>query len=486
MGDRIVLHENKMIFHRVLGMNIVSLLSTFLFALLLCTSLVQAQSEPTRDQPNVLLIMADDLGYNDLSCYGSKRNRTPVLDEMARQGMRLTSFYAGAAVCSPSRMALLSGAYATRLGWEGGVVGYGMKGTTGLSTEVVTLATVFKVAGYRTAMSGKWHIGTKALGPMHHGFEETYYILNSNNMSRDLYRGDQLVHEAFNNTHLTETFTQEVIRLIKTDSDKPFFIYVPFTAPHFPADAHPQWKGKSQNGAYGDVVEEMDHRIGQILQTLKERKIDDRTLVIFISDNGPEPSQRKFASAEPFSGTKWSSREGGTRVPCIVRWPGVIKPGQVSDQIVSAIDLYPTLAHVCKAPEDISKRGQKVDGVNVWETLMGNDAPHPRTELLYWHGMGQATAIRRGDWKLFFGAGTKHGLDPDISQGPALFNLKEDPGETTDLRARHPQLVKELLELARKLNHEIHQNRIPLGDWSKAEPGSIPEPTEPNWGRWLR
>lgn len=164
---------------------------------------------------------------------------------MASEGLRLTSFYAGATVCSPSRMALLSGSYPARLGWQGGVLGYGMKPHTGLSTDVFTMAELFKSADYRTAIAGKWHIGDKDLVPKYQGFDESYFIIASNNMKRDIHRGDEVVHKAFDNRLLSETSTEEVVRVIRTDSDKPFFIYLPFTAPHFPADAHPKWAGHS-------------------------------------------------------------------------------------------------------------------------------------------------------------------------------------------------------------------------------------------------
>ena len=434
-------------------------------------------------KPNVLLVMVDDLGYNDLSCYGSPTMKTPVLDTMAKEGIRLTDFYAGATVCTPSRMALLSGSYPTRIGWEGGVLGYGMKGYSGLPRAVHTIAEAFKQGGYRTAIAGKWHVGRKELFPMSHGFDETYYIPASNNMKRELRRGNELLEDNADNTRLTEMFTKEVIRVINTKSDKPFFIYVPFTAPHFPAQAHPDWKGTSSNGAYGDVVEEMDSRMGEILKTLKKNKIDDETLVVFLSDNGPDRSQRKFAKATPYSGGKWTSREGGTRVPCIFRWPGVIKPGRICKELTAAIDLYPTLAEACELEIEIPEGGQKMDGVSVWKTILGKKAKHARTDLLYWQGWGLCDSIRVGDYKLYFGSG-KGG--PNIENGPALFNLRDDPSEKTNISAEHPERVKEMLVLAKTRLEDIHDNpvRMACTDDSKWrvknwKPGK-------KWGKWLR
>jgi len=434
------------------------------------------------EKPNVILIMVDDLGYNDLSCYGSEKIKTPVLDKMAEEGTRLTHFYTGAAVCSPSRMALLSGSYPARLGWEGGVLGFGMKGFSGLPLDVVTIAETFQKAGYCTGISGKWHVGTKDLLPMHQGFEETYYIVASNNQTKALWRGDELLDESFDNRRFTEAFTKEAIRFITADKNKPFFLYLPYTAPHFPAEAHPDWEGHSANGAYGDVVEEMDSRVGEILDTLKKTGLDDNTIVVFLSDNGPDRSQSRFASAAPLSGIKWTSREGGTRVPCIVRFPGVIPARQISDRLTAAIDLYPTLAHACGVDISIPKGGQKLDGVNVWGTLVGQDWEHARNVLLYWHGWGEATAIRRGDWKLFFGSAKG---DPGIEQGPALFNLKEDPGEQNDVSAEHPDTVKDLLALAREQLKDIHTNYVPIGAWKENQWRVKDWKPQRKWGKWL-
>lgn len=454
-------------------------------AMPICLGQVKAET----GKPNVVLVMADDLGYNDLSCYGSKRIKTPVLDKMAAEGIRLTSFYTGATVCSPSRMALLSGSYPTRIGWEGGVIGYGMKGFSGLSLDVVTIAEVFRGAGYRTAISGKWHVGKLEMLPMHQGFDETYYVVSSNNLTKKLWRGDKLVADPFDNSRLTEHFTREAIRFINANKNTPFFLYLPYTAPHFPAEAHPDWEGHSANGAYGDVVEEMDSRVGEIVDTLKKNEIEENTIVVFISDNGPEPGQRAFASALPFSGGKWSAREGGTRVPCIVRWPGVIRSGQESDKLIAAIDLFPTLAQACGIEIKIPESGQKLDGVNVWDTLIGKDAMHPRTDLLYWHGWGVAQAIRLGEWKLHFGQEKGvPGADknvPGTDKGPALFNLKDDPRESVNLSDRHPEKVKELMVLAKTRLEDIQQNYTRIGAEKHARWRIKDWKLKRKWGRWL-
>jgi len=315
----------------------------FLLAFL---SIAVVPGSAAETKPNVILIMADDLGYHDLGCYGHPKIKTPVLDQMAKEGVRLTSFYSGGTVCTPSRIALLTGAYPPRLGWEKGVVGYGIKRNFGLSPKALTIAEIFQSAGYATAISGKWHLGGRAISlPFNQGFEHTYYIKRSNNQTDELWRGEERVEKPFDNRLLSEQFAKDAIAFIKQQKEKPFFLYVPFTAPHFPVQSHPDWKGKSAFGVYGDVVEEMDHRIGEILGALKEQNIDQKTIVVFLSDNGPEP--REQAQAKPFRGEKWDSLEGGTRVPCIVWYPAAIRGGQTCDALVAAIDLLPTLAAGC-------------------------------------------------------------------------------------------------------------------------------------------
>ncbi len=423
--------------------------------------------------------MADDLGYQDLSCYGSTKHKTPVLDKLAKEGIRLTSFYAGATVCTPSRMALLTGAYPPRSGWRGGVVGYGIKPLNGLAPEALTMGEVFKGAGYETALIGKWHLGdSPQLQPMNQGFDTTYYIKKSNNQTKKLWRGDKLEADPFNNSRLTEQFTREAISFIKANREKPFFLYLPFTAPHFPAQAHPDWKGKSANGAYGDVVEELDARIGEILLTLKNTRLEKKTIVVFISDNGPEPGQKKWAQAGPYRGLKWSSLEGGTRVPCIVRWPEMIPAGRESDKLTTAIDLLPTLSHACGIElKKISECFAKLDGLNVWGTLSGKSTQHPRTNLLYWQGWAVPQAIRVGDWKLYFDQVKEI---QDSNKGPILIDLSKDPAEQENLSARYPDKVKEMKTLAGNLLKEIEENTIPLGGPSIQQKGAKKE------ARWLK
>ncbi len=434
--------------------------ATIAFTAAVLLSLCVATAE---ERPNVVLMMADDLGYQDLSCYGSETIRTPVLDKLAGEGIRLTGFHTGSTVCTPSRMALLTGAYPRRVGWPGGVIGYKIKGSNGLAPEALTIAEVFQGAGYATGMFGKWHLGNApGMQPMQQGFESAYYIKNSNNQTTKLWRGEELIADPFDNRRLTEQFTSEAVKFIQANRDRPFFLYLPFTAPHFPAQAHPDWKGKSSNDAYGDVVEELDSRIGEILKTLETEALERKTIVVFLSDNGPEPGQRKWASAKPFRGLKWSSLEGGTRVPCIVRWPGVVPAKQESDELAAAIDLLPTLAHACGIDlSSVSNASPKIDGVNIWNTLIGDTSTaHARTNLLHWNGWAKLEAVRVGEWKLFL---TKVGEIQGSDKGPVLIHLKEDPAERTNLAQEHPGKVKAMQALAKRLVADIEAKAIPLG-----------------------
>lgn len=445
-------------------------------------SAVQKSTEPAEvDQParpNVILIMADDLGYADLSCYGSKRLRTPELDQLAQQGIRLTNFYAGCTICTPSRMALMTGAYPIRYGWSGGVMGYKIPSDQGLAPEAFTIAELFRSDGYKTGISGKWHLGDKqSMLPNDQGFDSAYYITKSNNQTSKLYRNAKLIENPFQNRLLTEKFTAEAIRFIETNRKTPFFLYLPFTAPHFPAESHPDWKGKSDLGAYGDVVEELDSRIGEILKALKKNDLDQNTIVVFTSDNGTEPGQRKWSRASPFRGLKWSTLEGGNRVPCIVRFPGKIPPGRIDHHLTGAIDLFPTLARACSLQFETNKQSAtRLDGVDVWPTWTQHSNSHARNSLLYFHGWGTLQAIRVGDWKLY--------VDPvkemkGSDRGPVLIHLPTDPAEKKNLQATQQDRVASMKRLARTKLAEILSDRIPLGGL-KTKPDAAKVP-----GKWL-
>lgn len=433
---------------------------------ILSLTLLAVSAPAAERRPNVILIMADDLGYQDLGCYGHPSIQTPVLDKLASGGIRLTDFHSGAAVCTPSRMALLTGSYPVRLGWTRGVAGHLMGWHDGMSPDALTIAEIFQSEGYATGISGKWHIGDQPeTRPPNQGFGSAYYLTHSNNQSKEVWRGDEVVEKQFDNRMLSEKFTTEAIRFVRENKDRPFFLYMPYTAPHFPLQSHPEWKGRSKYGEYGDVVEELDSRIGELIKTLKQFEIEKHTIIVFTSDNGPNPNEP--SSPLPFRGEKWSALEGGTRVPCIVSWPGVIPAGQVSDALVSAMDLLPTLCRASDIDWRAKSQGKpKIDGIDLWNTLLGKDNSSQRHELLYWHGTNsEPQAIRVGESKLFFdrrnafeGLGTKRAtleqaekikpcreaLIADKANPPILFHLNNDPGETMDVSGEFSNEVKTL------------------------------------------
>ena len=414
-----------------------------------------------KERPNIVLILSDDLGYHDLGCYGHPKIKTPVIDRLAKEGVRLTSFYSGSTVCTPSRMALLTGSYPVRYGWSKGVVGHIMEKKMGLSPKAMTMAEIFKDAGYKTGIFGKWHLGDEPdFMPNNQGFDVSFFINKSNNQTKKIWTGGEVTQNPFDNKLLTEEFTNGAKAFIKKNKDVPFFLYVPYSAPHFPLEAHPEWKGKSDYGVYGDVVEEMDARVGEILTELKENNISEKTIVVFMSDNGPEPLTKE-SKAIPFRGKKWSVLEGGNRVPCIIKSSVKSKGGGVYNKTVSAMDMLPSLAYACGI--DISERSTDVppiDGINLWDELTGKKAEaEGRPDLLFWHGADGFQAIRMGAWKLFLNR-----RDAELSgEGPALFKVKDDIKERNDLSKLFPAIVTKMKGVASQRLESIQKRSIPLG-----------------------
>ena len=414
-----------------------------------------------QQRPNVVLILSDDLGYHDLGCYGHPKIKTPIIDQLAKDGVRLTSFYSGSTVCTPSRMALLTGSYPVRYGWSKGVVGHIMEKKRGLSPKATTMAEIFKEAGYKTGIFGKWHLGDEPnFMPNNQGFDESFFINKSNNQTKKIWTGGEVTQNPFDNKLLTEAFTNGAKAFIKKNKDFPFFLYVPYSAPHFPLEAHPDWKGKSDYGVYGDVVEEMDARVGEILTELDVNNLSERTIVVFMSDNGPEPLTKE-SKAIPFRGKKWSALEGGNRVPCIIKSPGKSKGVTVYNKTVSAMDMLPSLAHACgiNIPER-SGETPPIDGVNLWDELTGKKLEaNGRPDLLFWHGADGFQAIRMGAWKLFLNR-----RDAELSgEGPALFKVKDDIKERNDLSKLFPAIVTKMTGVASQRLESIKRRSIPLG-----------------------
>lgn len=419
-----------------------------------------------QEKPNVVLILADDMGYGDLGCYGHPTIVTPNLDRMAADGMKLTQFYVGASVCTPSRAALLTGRYPIRSGLTRVVI---PKSPGGLPASEVTMAEVMRDAGYATMCVGKWHLGAKREHlPLQHGFDRYFGIPYSNDMSpwaqpenptfkgdppHPLYRDNKVTnpdHEP-DQTQLTRQYTEESLAFIREQvgARKPFFLYLAHTFPHVPLFASDAFKGRSRRGLYGDTVEELDASCGRILAALTELGIDRNTLVIFTSDNGPWLGKKlEGGSSGPFKEGKVSTWEGGFRVPFIARWPGRIPAGVTSTAFGTAMDLLPTFAKLAgaKLPRD-----RELDGVDLGPVLLRNE--RGREPRLFYYFNEEAWAVRKGPWKLHLKS-----VSPASIAGwgnwpvtehnpPLLFNVETDPGESFDVAAANPGIVKELTGL---------------------------------------
>jgi len=441
------------------------------FALVFLTSSAAAQEKANRP-PNVIIIYADDMGYADLGCFGAKQIKTPNLDKMAKQGTRFTSFYVSQAVCSASRAALMTGKYSNRAGILGAL---GPASKTGLAAQHTTIAEMLKTLGYATSMIGKWHLGHRPdYLPTKRGFDEYYGLPYSNDMwpkhptskFPDLPLIDGVKTIALNpdQTKLTTDYTDRALKFIRKNKDQPFFIYLAHNMPHVPLFVSDRQKGKSAGGLYGDVIEEIDWSVGQILQTLQDLGIDDNTLVIFTSDNGPWLSYGNHSGSAGLlregKGTTW---EGGVRVPFIARWPGRIPADKTQHEPAMTIDILPTVARVTGAKLPAGK----LDGKDI-RPLLFNEAnaksPH---DAYYFYWNNELHAVRSGPWKLYFprtyrsmignepGKEGQPGLYKNVKAGQELFNLVSDLSETTDVAARNPEVVRRLEMLSDRMRADL-------------------------------
>lgn len=430
---------------------------------------IQAQTT----QPNFIIIFADDLGYGDLSCYGHPTIMTPNLDKMAEEGMRFTQFYVGAAVSSPSRAALLTGRLGIRTGVYGTKDPKGNKGVvflqnslSGLPLSEITIAEVLKGSGYETAIIGKWHLGHMPhLLPLNQGFNYWYGIDHHQNVQANsrsdtgevkasssnpqtgrrpwcsLYRNNTVIDESPDMLFLTRQYTEEAISYIKRNKDRPFFLYYANNNPHTPLFATSDFRGKSKRGLYGDVVEELDWSVGQILKTIKELRIDSNTFVLFTSDNGPwlTQSQRGGSAGILYEG-KNSAYEGGMRVPAIAWWPGMIPANSVSTALATTMDLLPTLARLSGStlPDD-----REYDGTDISDIILHNK--DNVRDIVYYYINKNLYAIRKGPWKAHFITHASYSPGEPISHDPPLlFNIDEDPSEKYNIAVQHPEIVEDL------------------------------------------
>jgi arylsulfatase A-like enzyme len=431
--------------------------------------------------PNVVILFADDMGYGDAGCYGNALIRTPNLDRMAQEGTRFTDFYVAQAVCSASRTALLTGCYPNRLGILGAL---GPQARHGISDNEMTIAQVLKPRGYATAIYGKWHLGHHPqFLPTRHGFDDYLGLPYSNDMGPKpaapnnppvpLIDGEKTVETNPDMNTITARYTERAVKFIRDHKSGPFFLYVPYTMPHVPLGASEQFRGKSKAGLYGDVIEEIDWSVGQVLAALKENGLDARTLVIFTSDNGPWLSYGNHGgSAGPLREGKGTSWEGGVREPCIMRWPGQVPAGRVCHEPLMTIDVLPTLARLAGA----KLPPLPIDGRDAWPVIHGDPGAHSPHEAYFFYWGKELQAVRSGKWKLHFSHGYasltgmpgrdgKSGGYSPAKTDLALYDLDADHGEKTNVAEQHPDVVKRLTALADK-------ERAELGDTATKQEGT--------------
>ena len=424
----------------------------------------------TAKPPNVIVIYTDDQGTIDLNCYGAKDLVTPELDKLARQGVRFTQFYAAAPVCSPSRAAVLTGRFPQRAGVPGNVSS--QPGGHGMPAAQITMAEMFKKAGYQTAHIGKWHLGfDKQTMPNNQGFDYSFGHMGGciDNYSHFFYWNGPNRHDLWRNgdeiwqdgRYFPELMVQEASRFVRQNQDKPFFMYFAMNIPHYPLQGTAKWREvykdlKPPRRMYATMVSTMDEMIGKFIGEIDQLGIRENTIIVYQSDHGHSQEERTFGgggSAGIYRGAKFSLFEGGIRVPAIISWPGTLPSNVVRHQLATACDWFPTVAHLAGIPLG----SQHVDGRNIQPVISSNDAASPH-EVFHWQtggGPNAAWAVRRQQWKLLGNPRDTSNKAP-LTKSDKLFlvNLNTDPGEMNNLAAKHPELVAELL----KLHHDWYAN----------------------------
>ena len=435
-------------------------------------------AEPKKETPpNVIIIFTDDQGYQDVGCFGSPNIETPHLDQMAKDGVRLTNFYAAQAVCSASRAAILTGCYPNRLGVHGAFMPNAKKG---LNLSETTIAEMLKDNGYRTGIFGKWHLGDHPkFNPRQHGFDEYFGIPYSNDMwpyhpqqgpifnfdILPLYENETVIDTLTDQSNLTTQITERSVDFISKNKDNPFFLYVAHPQPHVPLFVSDKFKGKSKRGLYGDVIMEIDWSVGEILAAIKKNNLDDNTLVIFTSDNGPWLSYGEHSgSALPLREGKGTALEGGQREPCIIYFPKKIKGGRTIDVPMMTIDVLPTIANLtgAKLPEN------KIDGKNIWDIWTGESSQSPHDAYYFYYHQNELHGVRYQNWKMYFPhryrtlngrEGGKDGLPGPYDyvniEEIELYDLSIDISETKNVAAENPEVIEKIKLLADGMRDEL-------------------------------
>lgn len=465
---------------------------------------IVAQKAKAKPLPNIVLIFMDDMGYGDVNAYGGIGYTTPNIDELAMQGMRFTNFYAGQPVCTASRAAILTGCYPNRIGIHGAVA---PASPIGLSDNETTIAEMLKQKDYATAIIGKWHLGdAKKFLPLQHGFDEFFGLPYSNDMwpvdydgtplevaKRNKYRKVPLpliegnepvryINDLNDQSMLTTLYTERAVTYINQNKNKPFFLYFAHSMPHVPLAVSDKFKGKSKQGLYGDVMMEIDWSVGQVMDALKKNGLDDNTLLIFTSDNGPWLTFGNHGgSAGGLREGKSTTWEGGQKEPAIMRWPHVIPAGTVCNKLSSNIDILPTIAAI----SGTALPPNKIDGVNIISLLKGEPKANPRDHLFYYFGKNNLEAVRQGSWKLILphpydsyegGLPGKDGYPGERYPAKAelaLFDLRRDPGERYDVKDQNPGIVKQLQELAEKAREDLGDDLTNRAGTNRRPPGRL-------------
>ena len=446
--------------------------------ILLLLSLISFKDLPSENdrKPNIIIIFTDDQGYEDVGCFGSPDIKTPNLDKMAQNGVKLTDFYAAQAVCSASRAALLTGCYPNRIGIHGAFFPNSKKG---LNVSEITIADMLKGIGYKTAIFGKWYLGDhKDFMPNKQGFDTYFGIPYSGDMwpyhpeqenfnfgPLPLYENQIIIDTLTDQSSLTTQITERSIDFITKNKDKPFFLYIAHPQPHVPLFVSDKFKGKSERGLYGDVIMEIDWSVGQVLETLKKYDIDDNTLVIFTSDNGPWLSYGEHSgSALPYREGKGTVLEGGQREPCIISFPTKIKPGRTINIPMMTIDILPTIAEITGA----ELPAIKIDGKSVWNIWTGDSNESPHKAYFFYYRVNELQGVRYGKWKMYFPhryqtlngrEGGKNGLAVAYEHANfdqvELYDLTIDKSETNNVADENPVIVAEINLLANKIRLEL-------------------------------
>lgn len=453
-------------------------------------------SGKSKSQVNFIIIYLDDMGYGDLSSTGAIDYNTPNIDKMAGQGLLFTRYYSPQAVCTASRAGLLTGCYPNRIGLAGAL---GPTSREGISEEEETIAEVLKKKGYATAIFGKWHLGVQEkFLPTNHGFDEFYGIPYSNDMwphhpggkhlfpDLPLFENDSIVIPAVtpaNQKNFTVQFTERTVNFIRKNKTKPFFVYLAHPMPHVPLFVSDRFEGKSQQGLYGDVMMEIDWSVGQIVQALEEMDLDENTLLVFTSDNGPWINYGNHAgNTGGLREGKGTSFEGGQRVPCLMQWKGTIPPGTVSNKLVAGMDILPTVAEIAGAPLPV----RKIDGVSLLPILRGEENAEPRKSFWYYYRRNNLEAVQDGHWKLVLPhpGRTYKGFEPGQDGLPGkvnenhpheagLYDLRRDPGEDYNLINHYPEIVERLQIIVREARSELGDNLTGEKGTFRREPGRI-------------